>query len=160
MPDFYVTIGIKYRDGHPLMPELTPQGYLVVEAEDEMAARRRVFDRIGRAWAFIYDTPPDPAHHPAGEQARLPLRIKDGRAPMFGASPVMGTGDMVEKVAFYEPTTGHDSGVEVSVGWSTVDEGVRVVMIDTVQHAGRIRVVLNDGTLYDGNPEHTPDDLM
>lgn len=155
MPEYFVTIGIKYRDGHPLMPELTPKGYLVVEAPDELAARRRVTDRLGDAWAFMYQSADELAeHHPEGEQARLPMRIEGGQAPMFGWAPIMNDREpFVAGVAPYEPETGHDTGITISAGWSTVDEGVRLIMIDTSPAAGRVRVELNSVVIFDRNPD-------
>ena len=69
---FYVTIGVQYREGHPYMPELHPDGWLRVDAVDEDAAREAVHRRLDNKWAFIY-TPANfkPEHFPRGELARL-----------------------------------------------------------------------------------------
>lgn len=42
--------------------------------------------------------------------------------------------------------------VEVDTGISDID-GTHIVQIDTADNTGRIRVFINDGTIYDGDPE-------
>lgn len=42
--------------------------------------------------------------------------------------------------------------VEVDVGISETD-GTHLVQIDTADNTGRVRVFINDGTIYDGDPE-------
>lgn len=44
------------------------------------------------------------------------------------------------------------SPVEVDTGISEID-GATIVQIDTAANTGRIRVFINDGTIYDGDPE-------
>lgn len=41
----------------------------------------------------------------------------------------------------------------VASGPDTLNDGARVVQIDTDLDVGRVRVNLNDGVIYDGNPE-------
>ncbi|WP_308160194.1 hypothetical protein [Mycolicibacterium goodii] len=38
-------------------------------------------------------------------------------------------------------------------GWVSELDGARVVQIDTFEGAGRVRVMINDGPVYDGDPE-------
>jgi hypothetical protein len=55
---FKITFGQKYRrEPHPTLgywPELV-DGWLTVEAEDEMAARDQIASLIGPAYAFLYE---------------------------------------------------------------------------------------------------------
>lgn len=72
MEKFYATVGIKYRDtGHPLAPQLTSTGYVVIEANNESEARVALIQRLGTDWAFIYTETPPARHHPDGEQLRI-----------------------------------------------------------------------------------------
>lgn len=43
-------------------------------------------------------------------------------------------------------------GIEVCAGESPID-GAHLVIIDTLGMTGRIRILLNDGTIYDADPE-------
>ncbi|MGJ6127030.1 hypothetical protein QN239_31055 [Mycolicibacterium sp. Y3] len=38
-------------------------------------------------------------------------------------------------------------------GWVSELDGARVVQIDTFEGAGRVRVMINDGPVYDGDPQ-------
>lgn len=48
---------------------------------------------------------------------------------------------------------GEAAGIDVH-GYVSLIDGAAVAQIDTTESTGRIRVFLNDGTIYDGNPEH------
>lgn len=50
-----------------------------------------------------------------------------------------------------EPTI-NVPGVTVTVTRSTID-GARLLFVDTQQGVGRVRIDLNDGTIWDGDPE-------
>jgi hypothetical protein len=73
MAKFYVTFMFKQADNPPpQFPQAHPDGWLEVEAADELAARVLVTKTIGRQWAFIYDQRPDGmAEFPRGCIARL-----------------------------------------------------------------------------------------
>lgn len=54
MANFYLTIGVQYsHEPHPL--DLHPDGYVVVEADDEPEGRRAVFELMGDKWSMLYD---------------------------------------------------------------------------------------------------------
>lgn len=55
LPVFYVTFGARYaREPHPKWALAHPDGYLVLEAEDEPFAREAAWKLCGQHWAFIY----------------------------------------------------------------------------------------------------------
>lgn len=71
MKRYAVTMGVQYRhEPHPDLPAdlANPDGYLLVQAVDEDAARRMVCAVIGGAWAFIYPEweVVSGRHHPLG----------------------------------------------------------------------------------------------
>jgi hypothetical protein len=71
--EFRVTFGIQYRtEAHPTFPAAHPSGWVTIMAPDETAAREVAFERLGKAWAFIYQDgwPGWPA---AGLYSRFPL---------------------------------------------------------------------------------------
>lgn len=75
---------------------------------------------------------------------------------MFKVQTSSPVGRMPRIAEFHEGSSwGQEGavGIEVSAGWSTTDEDVKLVMVDTAEDVGRIRVMLNDGVVYDGNPE-------
>lgn len=54
MPRFFLTIGVQYsHEPHPL--GIHPDGYVVVEADDELKGREMVFDLMGTKWSMLYD---------------------------------------------------------------------------------------------------------
>lgn len=73
-------------------------------------------------------------------------RIHDGEAPMFEPH-VYKVGSSHYSVVF-EP-----AGIELAAGWSTIDEDVTLIMLDTSASTGRIRIEMNDGVIWDGDPE-------
>ncbi|MFT4284299.1 MAG: hypothetical protein QM598_05635 [Protaetiibacter sp.] len=89
-------------------------------------------------------------------------RIHDGEAPMFTAHAYSTSrhGDTYN-VEFIDGGTlyGEQAGIEVSAGWSTLDEDVKLIMIDTTEGTGHIRIRLNDGVIYDADPEAPADEL-
>jgi hypothetical protein len=52
---FYITFGVKYRhQEHPA--GMKADGYAIIVADDEMAARRKAHEVFGQEyWSFIYD---------------------------------------------------------------------------------------------------------
>lgn len=71
MSEFYVTFGIKYaREPHPTFAAAHPDGWVTIEAPDEIAARTVAFERLGIYFAFIYYDAPDGCLFPRGELAR------------------------------------------------------------------------------------------
>ncbi len=60
-----------------------------------------------------------------------------------------GTQRLVELILDADPT----ELAEVAVcGYVSARDGAQVVEIDTTEDTGRVRVVINDGTVYDGDP--------
>jgi len=52
---FYVTFGQKYaREPHPTLAAAHPDGWVEVEADSEMAARRLALDHLDDRWAFMH----------------------------------------------------------------------------------------------------------
>lgn len=52
---FYVTFGEMYRTTeHPYFTNAHPDGYLTIDAPDELAARHAAIARIGNHWACLY----------------------------------------------------------------------------------------------------------
>ncbi|MGN6325788.1 hypothetical protein [Pseudolysinimonas sp.] len=78
-------------------------------------------------------------------------------APMFTTRISTSDPHHVEFVNEAAPRGQREQGITVTAGMSTIDPDVKLVMIDTQEGTGRVRVVLNDDTLYDGDPETTPD---
>lgn len=78
---------------------------------------------------------------------------EEGTAPMFWARAIAEDLDdpkMVQFIYESEPV-----GIDVSSGYSTLsgDEGqTKLVMIDTTEETGRIRILLNDGPVWEGDP--------
>jgi hypothetical protein len=79
MSDYSITFGTQYRpegsaygEPHPHWPPADGNGWLVVSAPDQGAARAWAWANLGQRWAFIYDgdTPPHPELFPAGVLAR------------------------------------------------------------------------------------------
>jgi hypothetical protein len=71
---FFVTFGVMYRhETHPYWAGAHPDGWLLVLAPDEEAARHRVRMFIGLKWAFLYDVQrfrdDDVRYYPKGELA-------------------------------------------------------------------------------------------
>lgn len=53
MANFYLTIGVQYSyQPHPL--KIHPDGYVVVEADNELEGRRAVFELIGAQWSMLH----------------------------------------------------------------------------------------------------------
>lgn len=53
---FRVTFGVQYRtERHPVFEWITPDGYVIIVAKDEPAARAKAHEVFGDKWAFIYD---------------------------------------------------------------------------------------------------------
>ncbi len=73
---FHVTFGQQFhREPHPVLPRVTPDGWMDVEADDATAAQSVVMDSIGGAWAMLYsDDDPDwkPEYFPAGCIGTIP----------------------------------------------------------------------------------------
>lgn len=56
VPVFYVTFGQRYRnEAHPRFALAHPEGWVVLEAEDEAFAREGAWILFHQHWAFIYD---------------------------------------------------------------------------------------------------------
>lgn len=75
---FYVTFGTDCPDKcvHDMKKLHSGNGYYAVEAEDEPRARQAVIDVFGKNWAFIYLSPPEAVHAPAGCIGRI-IKIDD-----------------------------------------------------------------------------------
>lgn len=73
MAEFFITFGVQYsRVPHPTFPLAHPDGWVVIEAPDEEAAREHAYARLGQRWAFIYTADTfDTSWHPLGELARF-----------------------------------------------------------------------------------------
>jgi hypothetical protein len=57
MKEFAITFGFQYdREPHPFFSLAHPQGFIVIEADDEEDARMMAYAHLGSAWAFIYET--------------------------------------------------------------------------------------------------------
>lgn len=69
---------------------------------------------------------------------------------MFDASP-----DTADRVTFLDHTeNGRESvGITISAGWSPLDPRTKLVMIDTDPDVGPIRVMVNEHTAFDRDPE-------
>lgn len=53
---FAVTFGQRYySEEHPISPEIKGNSYYVIEADDEMSARKEAHDIFDGRWAFIYE---------------------------------------------------------------------------------------------------------
>jgi hypothetical protein len=75
MKIFHATFGVKYaHEPHPsgFTKEVNPNGYITIEAPDEMSAREFMKARYDNAYAFMYPDAAFSAHlHPLGELARF-----------------------------------------------------------------------------------------
>lgn len=70
--DYYVTFGQRYaREPHPTFPGAHPDGYVVIEAADEEAARATAYTVFDNRYAFIYPEPPAGEFAPRGEIGRV-----------------------------------------------------------------------------------------
>jgi hypothetical protein len=97
---FYVTFGVQYaHEQHPYWQGADPDGWLLVLAPDEEAARNLVRTFIGLKWAFLYDASrfnesEDRRHFPKGELAQIDtnggIRTAKGGVP---PTPRFGTSD-------------------------------------------------------------------
>lgn len=83
----------------------------------------------------------------------IKLRIKDGVAPMFEPEVIGYTGNFT--ASFIESDTEEPVGIDVSAGWSTIDEGVKLLMISTKAWTGAIRIELDDSVIYATNDKST-----
>lgn len=81
-------------------------------------------------------------------------RIVEGRAPMFEVKLEPKVGKFATCAQFLEPESEALVGISVSAGWSTTTEGVKLLMVDTDPDVGPLRILLNDGTVYDANPDN------
>jgi hypothetical protein len=72
---------------------------------------------------------------------------------MFGISTSSQAGRAATSVEFAIQGRTEPVGIEVSAGWSTITEGVKQIMIDTMKTTGRIRIYLNEAIIYEGDPE-------
>lgn len=55
MPKFFVTFGQKYfHDPHPLGDVANPNGWVEVEAQNELDARKQVIGLIEDKWSMLY----------------------------------------------------------------------------------------------------------
>lgn len=71
---FSVTFGVQYsHTPHPKDPRIHPDGWLVVMAFNENAARRHLESILGDRWSFIYEgvEPPGAGYYPRGQVAEL-----------------------------------------------------------------------------------------
>jgi hypothetical protein len=83
MPNFFLTVGQKYRSHvtHPL--GLSPDGYARIVAPDESCARRAAVDVCGTQWAFVYTANTMPFHlHPLGEQTVIEYAPEQEELPL------------------------------------------------------------------------------
>lgn len=72
MSEFYVTFGCQYaHEQHPRLGAAHPDGWLTIEADDEVAARATAIAWLGTAWSFMYDEKPDLRLFPLGELHRV-----------------------------------------------------------------------------------------
>lgn len=73
MPKYAVTFGQKYhREPHGTLPRVNPNGFVLVNAPSYEEARRKVVDRIGLEWAFMY------AYNTESERAKVDEYQPDG----------------------------------------------------------------------------------
>lgn len=57
---YAITFGQKYnQDTHPIIPTVTGYSYLLINADNEDDARRLVVEKLGNAWAFMYEVNDD-----------------------------------------------------------------------------------------------------
>ena len=95
LQDFYFTFGVQYsHEKHKHWKNVHPDGWLLVQAPDEDAARRVAHRFIGNVYAFSY--PEDRfkrEYHPLGELGRIswdgqgePTYSGAGLKPKFGTS--------------------------------------------------------------------------
>lgn len=55
MPNFYLTFGVQYfHEPHPLEAGANPNGYVLVDAFNELRARQEVQELIGDKWSMLY----------------------------------------------------------------------------------------------------------
>jgi len=89
---FYVTFGVQHGPNeethikHPVSPELSGKGYVVIEATDYESARAIAFGVFGKSWAFIYpsvefNNKDTDRFYPAGELGRVTVNIPIAREP-------------------------------------------------------------------------------
>jgi hypothetical protein len=95
MNRYYVTLGLQYRyDPHPVLPRdrANPDGFLLVQAENENEARDIVYSVLGTAYSFIY-TESDfrRGYHPLGCLGELKHGVYD--APGQAAARVLAEAD-------------------------------------------------------------------
>lgn len=82
---------------------------------------------------------------PAGRQAIGSLMLNPGRSGLFGAAAVMTS----IRHRQLSPICPRRSDVCKAL----VSGRAQVVQVDTTGTTGRVRVVINEGTIYDGSPE-------
>ena len=66
---FFITFAANHYP-HPYGREVHPDGYVVIEAEDESQARAAAFHIYGQKWSFIYSEKPEERFVPKGELKR------------------------------------------------------------------------------------------
>lgn len=68
MSIYYFTFGLKYAsEKHPSGLPAHPDGYVVVNAEDEFFARETMRHYYGNHWAEVYEEKPESDTYPMGE---------------------------------------------------------------------------------------------
>lgn len=95
--NFYVTFGRRYaREEHPVLPGAHPDGWLLVHADNEEAARRLVVAKLGIRWAFIYGEKTwDAEQFPRGEVGVLDADglVATPWATVMASKPASGPAD-------------------------------------------------------------------
>jgi hypothetical protein len=61
-----------------------------------------------------------------------------------------------EWVCFVENVAGRhlpvEAGIHICAGWSSEDGTTKSIFIDTTKRTGPVRIFLNDGLIYEGDP--------
>lgn len=73
MVEFFVTFQQRFRrEEHPTHAEAHPDGWIVIEAPDYLAAQAAANERFGhRHWSMLYHEKPDTRFFPRGEVGRF-----------------------------------------------------------------------------------------
>lgn len=94
--NYYLTFGLKYRDGnHPFWTGADGKGWVRIEAYDEEVARNIARQFFGFRWAFIYreedfNTGEDRRFYPKGQLLNIiqsTSQIRRNRGPGIAVDP-------------------------------------------------------------------------
>jgi len=115
LQNFYVTFGVKYRhEKHEHWPDAHPDGWLLVQAEDEPAAWALVRKYIDNVYAFTYSEDRfERKWHPLGELARITPEGATSSREGIGAPTLLAEPTTRKvRVSWYE-TTHYSYDIEV-----------------------------------------------